>query len=144
MRYYNPKYFSLYELLPKAILEELAPTYGSRLWNLLDPRVLWTVDRLRERFGKTIINTWYWGGGGQYRGWRPWDCPIGAKLSMHKTGKAGDLTFVSYGADEIRADIEQSPGHLAYTHITTVERKVSWLHFDVRRRQGKSIRFINP
>lgn len=128
---YQPKKFALYELVPREIFENTPDSRRYRLWNIFDDRALVTLDRLRKRHGKMNVNTWFWGGVSQYRGWRPFSCTIGADLSQHKFGRGFDCLFVDADVKEVRiailsADIE------AYEFITCVEMGVSWLHFDTR------------
>lgn len=128
---YQPQYFKLYELLPKKFYED-NKSNGVNLWFLFDNRLLWTLDQLRKKHGKLIANTWYWGGHNQYRGWRPFDSLIGAKLSQHKFGRACDLIPIETTVDEVRNDIIKRKFDIDYQHITCVEEEVSWLHIDVR------------
>lgn len=138
---YIPSKFKLWELLPQRFYEECiadnVPEY--KLWSMFDGRMLYTADQLRERFGPMLVNTWRYGGSFQFRGWRPWDCKIGARLSQHKFGRAPDLDPRDVSPEEIRADIiAQSKDPKLwfsgpYRYITCIEAGTpTWLHFDVR------------
>ena len=135
---YKPEGFELYELLPKDFYEQYYPQYGEKLWLMFDQRMLWTQEQLRKIYGTTVMNTWWWGGNNQYRGWRPWPCldeegnPIGAELSQHKFGRAGDSKFKHYTAEEVRKDIKKDPWRYEFRFITCLEEDVSWLHQDCR------------
>lgn len=129
---YKCDYFKIYELVPKAIYEATPTNKHHRLWGLFDDRALVTLDRLRTRYGKTTVNDWHWGGGNQYGGWRPGDCPIGSELSQHKWGRAFDPKFQDVSADEVRDDILNDPDDFTSEFITCIEMGVSWMHFDVR------------
>lgn len=131
-----PDCFELYELVPKDTYYQ--SRYVSRLWGLFDDRLLKTIHNLRRRYGKMAMNTWYWGGEHQYRGWRNENCPIGAKLSQHKYGRAGDLVPVFITAKEIRKDILNDPWHDDFKHISCVEMEVPWLHIDCRNRDKRA------
>ena len=138
---YIPKYFKPYELVPKATYE-LLKNRPWIIWYLFDPRTLYTGDKIRQRYGKMIANTWYWGGEHQYRGWRPHDCEIGAGYSQHRFGRAEDLVSVECTVEEIRQDIKKgNQGHI-FQYITCIEDGVSWLHFDTRNYKGLLI--VNP
>ena len=126
---YRTDRFTLYELLPKYEYSVLSEATG---WGLFDPRMLWTLDRLQERFGTAIMNDWYWGGSNQFRGWRPFACPVGAEWSTHKFGRAGDIMFKHCAAEEVRAHVLANPEDEAYQFITCIEMKVDWFHFDTR------------
>jgi hypothetical protein len=128
---YIPEKFELYEWLPKDFYNANINHYGDMLWLMFDERLLWTYDQLRKRYGRIILNDWFWGGNNQYRGWRPFDCPKGAKLSQHKWGRAGDSIFLRL-AEEIRQDIMRNQNDDEFQYISVIEKDVSWLHIDCR------------
>lgn len=131
---YIPKKFELYEWLPKDFYNSNIDHYGDRLWLMFDNRLLWTYDQLRkryERYGKIIMNDWFWGGNNQDRGWRPSDCATGARLSQHKFGRAGDGIF-TLPAEEIRQDIMLHQNDDGFKYISVIEKDVDWLHVDCR------------
>ncbi|MFH1623537.1 MAG: hypothetical protein ABID54_00085 [Pseudomonadota bacterium] len=135
---YIPKFFQSYELIPK-VAYGLLKDRPWVIWQLFDSRTLYTGDKIRQRYGKMIANTWYWKGEHQYRGWRPPDCRIGADYSQHRFGRALDLVSVETTAEEIRRDIKAgktgSDGSI-FQYITCIEDGVGWLHFDVRNYKG--------
>uniref|UniRef100_A0A6M3Y040 Peptidase n=2 Tax=viral metagenome TaxID=1070528 RepID=A0A6M3Y040_9ZZZZ len=126
---YIPKYFRLYELLPKDYYNENLIN-----WYIFDNRLLFTLDKIREKFGLIVINDWFPGGTNQYRGWRPFDCKVGAKLSQHKFGRACDLIPIRCTPKEIRDDIMKNPLIEDYKYITCIENfdNMSWVHIDCR------------
>lgn len=126
--YYKPQYFQLYELVPKKEYEER----GERAWQLLDPRLLIIIDRLRFNFGKMIANDWYWGGKNQYRVWRPDELEFSAEYSQHKYGRAADLIPIKNNAEDIRQYIINKPLMSGFQDLTALELNVSWLHVDCR------------
>jgi len=130
---YIPKYFQPYELVPKATYERFEHS-DYRIWWLFDPRVLYTADKLRKRFGKMAVNTWYWGGPSQYRGWRPWDCEVGAEFSQHKFGRALDLIPLETPLSAIQD--RMIDGNYDYVSCIEIGEKVTWLHFDTRNYKG--------
>lgn len=132
---YIPKFFQPYELVPKATYESLKNKPWI-IWQLFDPRVLYTADKIRECYGKMIANTWYWGGIHQFRGWRGSRCPVGARWSQHKFGRAEDLIPVEVTAEEIRRDIKVGKNGHIFQYITCIEDKIGWLHFDTRNYKG--------
>lgn len=139
---YKPEHFTLQEFLPKVFYENNFGRYGDMLWIIFDERLLWTYDQLRERYGRVTMNDWLWGGSNQYRGWRPLDCLIGAKISQHKFGRAGDGIF-KQPAEEIRQDILKYQKDEMFQYITVIEKDVSWLHIDCRNsRYGNDIKVI--
>ncbi len=143
---YKTKHFKLYELLPKDFYEKYKHR-EDRLWFMFDARMLWTADQLWELYGPTVIaNDWYWKGNNQYRGWRPWDCEIGAEFSQHKFGRALDQKFKHATAEEVRLDIKANPWRHEFRYITALEDNVKWLHFDCRNwsKSKYGLLIINP
>lgn len=128
---YIPKHFDLFEWLPESFYLDNIAHYGDMLWVMFDDRLLWTYDQLRKRYGTITLNDWYWGGTNQYRGWRPFDCPIGARLSQHKWGRAGDGVFLQ-PAEETRQDIMKNQNDDEFQYIVVIEDSVDWLHIDCR------------
>jgi len=126
---YKPKNFELYELLPRDIYNATMH-YGEQRWQWFDSRLLITLQALRENEGRIVLNDWYWGGINTLRGYRPFDCPIGALWSMHKSFKAADCIFVDTTAERVRANFLEIPS--SYPYITCVETRISWFHFDTR------------
>lgn len=129
--HYKPKNFELYELYPRHFYE----TWQHRadiLWQLWDDRVLYTLQKLRNRYGKMNMNDWFWGGTNQYKGMRPFDCPVGSELSQHKFLRAADPTPEDMPAEQIRKDILADPWQEDFKYITCIEMNVDWFHFDTR------------
>lgn len=142
---YKPEGFALYELLPRSFHEKYK-SYEDKLWLMFDYRMLWTLSQLRKRYGTTIMNTWWWMGKHQYRGWRPWNCEVGAMLSQHKFGRAADCVFKRVTAEEVREDIKAQPDHPDFHYITCLEEDTNWLHFDCRDwlREEHGILIVRP
>ena len=137
---YKPEWFQPYELVPREIYEGWNPEKMNNIWFLFDERMLYTGDRLRERYGKAIANTWYWKGGVcQYRGWRPSRSqvkddkqPKWSDFSQHCAGRGKDLVFAEYDVEKIRKDILDDPFHPDFKYITCIEIDIDWLHFDTK------------
>jgi hypothetical protein len=133
---YVPKYFKVEEFFPQS-LEHLLD--DDLIWLYIDSRVLVTADRLREKYGTAIMNTWAFStrmretyGTHQFRGWRPRNCEVGAELSQHKLGCAADMGFVHVSAEKVRQDLLSNPFHPVFRYITAVEMNTSWFHFSVQ------------
>ena len=136
MYYYKPKYFQLWELVPK---EHYEFEKHHKLWMCWDDRILWTADSLRELYGPAVVNNWHNGGPLQYCGWRPQVPPPGqkwAKWSQHCWWNALDLHFKEVTAEEVRRDIKANQFPSAFRHIRCIEDAVSWLHVDCRNYDG--------
>lgn len=131
---YIPRHFKLQEFFPRDFITRVYPILGNRMWQLMDDRILWTMDRLRDRYDTVIMNDYLWGGRNQYRGYRPYDCVIGAEHSQHKYGRASDCKFGKVSVDDVRNEIVSSEyGEIfEFKFITCVEMGVTWLHVDCR------------
>lgn len=140
--HYRPKYFQLQELVDRAAYTAL----GERAWQLLDPRLLWTLDQLRELYGPVICNTWHQGGTLQGRGLRSPQSTVGAAWSQHRLGRAMDMHFGQVSVEAVRREILTQPEREAYRYITAVERDTSWLHIDCRNwdRDARGVLVFNP
>lgn len=122
MKQYIPKYFQWHELVPNAI-------YKDYWLILMDVRLLMTIDAMRMHYNRPItINNWINGGKFRYRGFRPFDCNVGAKFSQHKFGRAVDLDVSGISAEQVRNDIRSG----LFPEITCIEKDVNWVHIDVR------------
>jgi hypothetical protein len=125
---YTCDHFSIHELVPRSVYEKR----GEKAWQLLDERLLITLDRLRKRYGSTTVNNWYWGKDREWSGLRTKESPYYSPFSQHTFGRAADCLFANISADEVRQDILASPNDSAFEYIGSLELGVSWLHFDVR------------
>ena len=130
---YKPKFFRLEEVLPKDFFQANISKYGDRLWGIIfDRDLLKAMDILRNQCGQMTVNTWLWGGNSQYRGYRPHDCTIGAKLSQHRFGRGVDLIPKDMTADDVRKKLYDLPFEMAGSLVTALEEGISWVHIDVR------------
>jgi hypothetical protein len=122
---YKPVYFQVKELVPPDVYAER----GEAALELLDSRIVWTFDALREYFNiPIIINN---GKDLTQCGLRT-DNTVGAKWGQHKYGRAGDL-HCDLDYDKMRREIMYGWKMVpAFRFITAIEMKVSWLHIDCR------------
>jgi hypothetical protein len=124
------KYFSVKELVDKKTYEEL----GEASIELLSPRLIDTIETLRELLGMNmLINNWYHGGLFQQRGYRSIDSGVGKVNGAHYKGMAVDFDCYKNGklqsADSIREKIYDYI--ISLPHIRCIEIDVSWIHIDV-------------
>jgi len=144
-RTYACTYFKIWELVPEDFLKK----YGEeKCWLLLDSRVLWTADRLREKYGAINVNTYHISfknspvyGKFNESGYRAFDSRTGAALSQHKFGRALDLHPTATAVSQMIDDVKKNPTDIAFMHISAVEvekdkKPVTWFHFDVGNRDG--------
>jgi len=146
---YKTKHFKIEELISQP-LYELFKISGKlyQLWGCFDDRILKTADALREHYGKAYINNWLWGGNNHDKGFRTFDCEIGAVWSQHKFGRALDLWFENYTSEKIREEISAAiPESLEKSglhFIRRIEEDVDWLHVDLMNTGQKEIVFFEP
>ena len=120
------KYFDIRELVPENVFSDR----GEKSWQLIDDRLIVTLDAIRDRFGPVVINTWHKGGGRRECGLR---VPGGAyyrPYSQHSFGRAADCLFVKSSVEDVREYIINNPKEFPY--VRGVELDVDWLHVDVR------------
>lgn len=129
--YYKPDNFILEELVPSYLFEKWKDIQH-KVWQNADYRMLYTLQRLRNRYGRMRMNNWHRGGPNQHKCLRPLDYKGYEYLSAHKFFMAGDPTPLEHNPDIIRADILNDPFHEDFKHITCLEFRISWVHFDVR------------
>jgi len=125
---YKCKHFIIQELVDPA-------TYrmrGDKAWELLDNRLLITLDKLRNRYGRMTINNWKWGSDRKWSGLRTKESPYYSAYSQHTFGRAADCLFADYTAEQVRQDILNDKDHDDFKYINSLELGVSWLHFDIR------------
>lgn len=123
---YKPEFFSIEELVPRAVYE----ARGERAWELLDDRMLITLDALRNAFGAITVNNWHKNGDRNWSGLRTADSPYGTEFSQHRFGRAADCLFHHEKVEIVREVILSEKNRFEY--INSVELDTSWLHFDVR------------
>ena len=123
------RYFDIRELVPKSVYEKL----GGSAWELLDRKAIDTLDFIKEKTGlPVIVNNWKWGGEDQYRGYREKDCPIGAKWSAHKDGKAFDVTVKGWTDEQFEAWLKEHESELPYPIRIEQENTNTKVHIDTR------------
>lgn len=140
-------HFRSAEFFPPVQHDLLVRRFGETgIWQFWPGHILWTAQRLRERYGRIEINTWVWGGVHIYRGYRPPSCGIGAEWSFHKNFQAVDMWFTDTHNDFVREEIVRDPDCEDFRHITCVETGVSHLHIDFRNhdKQRHGLLIVSP
>jgi len=129
------KYFKIQELVSEAIYNKR----GEKAWELLNPKILKTIDTIKERFplGTMTINNWKWGGTRDESGLRTAESSYYSPTSQHSLGNAIDAVFSKYTAEEVRQDIINNPS--SYPYVKGIETDISWLHVDCRNRDSVAI-----
>ena len=125
---YRCRFFKIHELVPPDVYNERS----DKAWQLLDSRLLITLDRMRMRYGPITVNNYFWGHDRKYSGLRTPDSEHYSPTSQHTFGRAADCIFREIGVDVVRTDILEHPYDTEFQHINAIELDTSWLHFDVR------------
>jgi len=125
---YKCKYFKIQELVPPDVYKDR----GDKAWELLDDRLLRTLDMLRNRYGPITVNNWSTDGNRQWSGLRTPGSPFYSPYSQHSFGRAADCLFKNHPAGFVRQEILYSPHEPPFELIGSIELGVTWLHFDVR------------
>lgn len=134
------KYFKLKEL----VSEQVYRKYGEMCWDFFDPRLIKTIDFLKEHYGWTItINNYLWGGEFQQRGLRcNFDSIVKNKtmenelyLSAHVRGQAVDFDVKGKSAKDVRMILIKEQESLPFN--IRLEMNVNWVHLDVVDRDKK-------
>ena len=122
------KYFKAHELVPEHIYNER----GLKSWELLDPRLIETIDALKEQFnvGTMTINNYFWNGDRHWSGLRTPGSKYYSETSQHSFGRAIDAVFSDYTAEEVRLYVIDNPKQ--FPHIKGIELGIDWFHCDLR------------
>jgi len=140
------KHFQLHELVCDHIYEK----YGEQAWQFIDPRLIITIDWIREYIGRPIyINNYEWGGIQTQSGVRCNLCNLNKSktdkgevyMSGHNEGQAGDFSVKGMTAEQVRNWLVRNQEDLPYP--IRLEAGVDWVHLDCRD-TGQKIYFFNP
>lgn len=128
MSLYTAGWFELTELVDRRTYQAI----GEGAWELLDERLLITLDRMRVVYGPMWINSWAVGGEKEWNGlWTP-ECPFCNGYSQHMFGRAANITFENFTIAEVHNDIMNGHSLKEFEYITTVMPEQEYLHVDVR------------
>lgn len=128
------RYFMLEELVRKDVFRK----YGQAAWGFFDPRLIETIDFLKDHFKWTItINNYPFGGDMEQRGFRDNLCPIVVNsckknklyCSPHMRGMAVDFNVKGMSSEQARSEIIKAKNLLPYP--IRLEDDVTWVHLDV-------------
>lgn len=139
------KYFKIQELVSKKTYEK----YREKAWEFIDPKLIKTLDSLREHFGKPItVNNWLWGGDLQQRGLRTnLDKIVKDKtnkniiyVSQHVLGRAVDFNVKGLSVREVYEEIIKNKDKFyLISRIENIENTPTWVHIDCANFDGFKI-----
>tara|TARA_R110000772_G_scaffold184459_4_gene295477 strand:+ start:3457 stop:3888 length:432 start_codon:yes stop_codon:yes gene_type:complete len=138
---YKCKHFCIEELVPPEVFE----ARGEKAWELLDDRLLYAIDALRNEFGPATINNYKWGGDRTQSGLRTAGSAYFSPYSQHTFGRAADMLFKSTDVNDIRdwlksdEGLDVEPTNAEWLEIKGIEDGVSWLHIDTRNFDGLKV-----
>ena len=146
---YKPANFILQEFVSRRVYEDR----GERSWELLDEKLLRSLQEIREYTGgRVVLNDWYWKGNREYQVFREMEYYGGRSFSQHAFGRAADPRLYNSNssgggkmtADESRALILSMKRMGKLEFVTAMEDIVDWLHIDCRmtERGGEEDLFI--
>lgn len=119
--------FSIKELVDPKTYKE----WGENAWQLLNEDALLMLHGIRTFIDRPItVNSWDWRGALQYRGFRPADCPVGARASWHKSGRAFDFDVQGMSAVQVRKLLLENQDDSLLLGIMRMEDRVPWVHAD--------------
>lgn len=126
MRYYIPSHFKVQELVPQSVYMDL----GQGGLMLLDARILWTIDAIRDAYSvPVIVNNWGDGGPFDQRGFRTFVDPK-TRYSPHRFGRAVDLDIEGVTAEQFRGTVKAGGLKKELMYVTRIEDGVTWVHLD--------------
>ena len=137
-------------VIEELVCKDVYDKFKDKAWQLFDPRLIITLDWLRERLNKPIyVNNWDSGGKFDERGLRCIQCPLVKKaiaenrlyMSAHMLGQAVDMDIEGLVAEEVRQWLVKNKNTLPYP--IRLEADVSWVHLDVQD-TGQKVYLFNP
>lgn len=127
---YVPSFFNVKEFVPPEVYSSL----GEQSWQVVDPRLVWTMEQIRCYYKKPVtINNWHTGGKFQYRGFRPRNyVATSAAFGDHYMGRACDFDVAGMTADEFRRQMKMNSGNPMFKYVTVCEEGINWVHLGIR------------
>lgn len=126
---YKPENFIIQELVPQKVFE----ARGEKAWELLNPKMLYSIQEIREYTGnQVVLNDYAWNGNRQNQCLRTSDFYDDLSFSQHLSGSAADPLIGEMGPDESRELIIYMKKQGKLEFVTAMEDVVNWLHIDCR------------
>ena len=131
------------ELVSKIVFDSYEKK--EEIYSLFDPKLKAVIEVIKSQIDRPFIcNNWHKQGQFQQRGFRGFDCSIGAPKSAHREGKALDFDIIGFNAEAARDLIVQKCLKIL-PHQIRIEDSVNWIHIDVREvANSHKINFFKP
>lgn len=135
------KHFAIQNLVPP----EVWASRGENAWELIDQRLIFTLDDLWDNLGPFVVNDWHTGGHYKESGLRSAGTSTGAQFSQHKYGRAADCKFKDQAPVQAYQFIMKNPDKFPYlSTLEDLEATPTWLHVDVRNHNATGIKVVKP
>jgi len=137
-------------IIEELVCKDVFDRFGQTAWQFFDPRLIITLDWIRNRLNKPVfINSWDSGGKFDERGYRCIQCSLVQKaitqkrlyVSPHMLGQGADLDVQGMVAEEIRQWLIKNKNIIPYP--IRLEDGVSWVHCDVQD-TGQQVYVFKP
>ena len=142
MRFWDPKHFDPWELVPP----EIHQAKGEDSILAFDARILWTLDAIRDVYDRRVtVNTWHEGGKFSQRGFRTDPAMLlKTPLTQHRFGRAVDFDIEGITPEQFRADAREPKLANVLQYVTRIEvgKEVTWNHVDCMAVPGTEIVFF--
>lgn len=138
---YKLKYFKVQEFVDRNTYK----VRGDLAISLIDWRILWTADAIREYFKKPMtINNWHLNGSREWSGIRYSNCKHYSRYSQHTFGRAIDFYIDGIDSSCVRTIIRNNPDKSTFQYITCLEDYdgMSWVHIDCRSLKDDQMRYL--
>ena len=139
--------------LEELVCDHVFKKYGQTAWQFLDPRLIQTLNYIRDKINKPMeINNYYWGGGDSQSGLRCNLCHLVyirtkkdmVYMSAHCEGQAIDFSTENLTADEVREWLIKHQEELPYPiRLEHGDYADHWVHLDVRD-AGEKVYIFKP
>lgn len=129
-------------ILQEFIDKETYQRWGNKSIWFIDPKLYIIAQALRVRYGSIKINTWNTGNDRNWSGLRTIKSPYYSSYSQHTFGRAIDMIFSNYNAQQIRDFIKEDEQYWFDLGVRGIEENVSWIHLDVRNTNQNKIKWF--
>lgn len=137
-------------IIEELVCKDVCDKFKERAWQFFDPRLIQTIDWIRERLNKPVyVNNWDNNGKYDERGLRCIQCSLVKDaiaqnrlyVSPHMLGQAIDFDVMGMVAEEVRQWLVKNKASLP--HPIRLENGTTWVHLDVQN-TGQKVYLFNP